>query len=89
MIESTDAAKAVAVFTDVEIRQLAEREHERQNSERLQRHWCQGERNPKTHQIPFLVPWRDLEPKWQSLDESAVAAIIPSLSSVGWSVRRA
>jgi len=62
---------------------LSEREHERFNAERLQKHWRLGERDTQKRTGPFFVPWRDLAEKWRSLDESAVAAIPAVLLQVG------
>jgi hypothetical protein len=71
-----------------EVERLAEAEHERYNAERLRQQWQLGERDPAKRKNPFLVPWRDLEPKWRSLDESAVTAIPSVLAGVGWRVYR-
>jgi hypothetical protein len=79
---------AVGQFEEHEIDYLAEREHERFNAERLRQQWRLGEREPAKRKSPFLVPWRDLEQKWRSLDEKAVAAIPSVLTAVGWRVYR-
>ena len=78
----------VETFEPAEIAKLAEAEHERFNAERLRQQWQLGERDPSKFKNPFLVPWRDLEEKWRSLDENAVAAIPAVLVAVGWRVYR-
>jgi hypothetical protein len=75
MAPPIEGREAVDAFTLTQIAALAEPEHERFNAERLQKQWRQGERDATQRKSPFLVPWRDLEKKWRSLDESAVAAI--------------
>ena len=62
----------VEQFTTLELELLAEREHERWNAERLQNQWHLGERDEATRTSPFLVPWRDLERKWQDVDRAMV-----------------
>ena len=74
---------AVDAFSSAEVAVLAECEHKRWNAERLQQQWRLGTRDPSKRKSPFLVPWRDLPPKWRSLDESAVTAIPRMLAAVG------
>jgi hypothetical protein len=95
MAPKIEGSVSLETFELHETARLAEAEHERFNAERLQKHWQLGDRNIAKRTSPFLVPWRDLAPKWRSLDESAVAAIpsvlaaIPSaLAEVGWHVYR-
>lgn len=85
----TDAAMppAVTAFTPEEIDELSKMEHDRYNAERL-RQWRLGERDPAKQTSPSLVPWSDLDPKWRSLDESAVKAIPSVLAKVGRRVYR-
>lgn len=79
----------VDAFSPDEIAVLSEQEHERFNAERLQRHWYLGERDIPKRTSPFLVPWRDVEEKWRSLDMTAVTEIPSVLAKVGWRVYRA
>ncbi|KIX05486.1 uncharacterized protein Z518_06358 [Rhinocladiella mackenziei CBS 650.93] len=62
----------VQEFDAKDVERLAEHEHERWNAERLQKQWRWGERNDAARTSPFLVPWRDLEPKWQNMDRELV-----------------
>ena len=59
-------------FTKSEVDCLGECEHERFNAERLQNQWRLGERDETGRKNPFLVPWRDLEVKWQNVDREMV-----------------
>ncbi|KAF7551217.1 hypothetical protein G7Z17_g5170 [Cylindrodendrum hubeiense] len=61
-------------FTHDQVEILAEVEHDRWNSERLQNQWGFGERDPGKRKSPFLIPWDDLERKWQDIDRAMVAA---------------
>ena len=88
MATETEGRVAVERFKPEEVAMLAEAEHERFNAERLRQQWQFGERDPSKRKSPFLVPWRDLEKKWRSLDESAVAAIPRVLAAAGWRVYR-
>jgi len=67
-------------FTAKELEFMAEIEHERWNGERLHMQWEVGERNTANRKRPLLVPWRDLERKWQLFDIEMVksyTAILP------------
>jgi hypothetical protein len=88
MATETKGRVAVEQFESDEGAKLAEAEHERFNAERLRQQWQLGERDPSKRKSPFLVPWRDLEPKWRSLDQCAVAAIPSVLMAVGWRIYR-
>lgn len=88
MASEHDNGPKVDAFKFEEVCLLAELEHERFNAERLQRQWRLGPREIDKRQSPFLVPWRDLDAKWQRLDVSAIEAIIPALATVGLVVRR-
>jgi hypothetical protein len=72
LAEKHISRKAVDSFRDDELDMLAEKEHERWNAERLQNQWYQGKRNAEQRTSPFLVPWRDLEQKWQNVDREMV-----------------
>ncbi|KPM38527.1 hypothetical protein AK830_g8045 [Neonectria ditissima] len=69
-------------FTPEQIDLLAEVEHDRWNSERLQNQWGLGEREPGKRKSPFLIPWADLEVKWQDIDRAMVAAYPSILRSL-------
>jgi hypothetical protein len=79
---------AVTTFTDAEVERLAELEHERFNVERLRIEWRKGPRDLTARTSPFLIPWRDLEPKWQDVDRNLVRKIPDVLTAVGWRVYR-
>jgi hypothetical protein len=86
--DGSEDRPVVEAFTKGEIELLAELEHERFNAERLQRQWGLGPRDPSRRKNPFLVPWRDLEEKWRSLDRAAVACIPAVLAGCGYRVYR-
>lgn len=85
-----DAGEMVPVtaFTETELALLAECEHERWNAERLQSQWRLDARDTARHTSAFLIPWRDLAPKWRSLDEAMVAAIPRVLQADGLQIFR-
>ena len=72
LAEKHGPRKAVDSFRDDELNLLAELEHERWNAERLQNQWYQGKRNAEERTSPFLIPWRDLDKKWQNVDREMV-----------------
>lgn len=75
-------------FPSAELEQLSELEHERFNSERLQRHWRIGARDSKSRTTPFLVPWRDLEQKWRDVDSAMVKCVPEILLKAGFKIYR-
>ncbi|PMD27017.1 hypothetical protein NA56DRAFT_640810 [Hyaloscypha hepaticicola] len=77
--EKLEKRNPVKNFTDVELRFLAEQEHERWNAERLQQQWHLGQRNGEKRTSPFLKPWRDLEPEWQNVDREMVKSYVSIL----------
>ncbi len=88
---SADGGDMVPVthFTAAELTLLAELEHERWNAERLQSQWRLDARDTAQHTSAFLIPWRDLAPKWRSLDQAMVAAIPHILQTERFRVFRA
>ncbi|KAH7144416.1 hypothetical protein B0J13DRAFT_555149 [Dactylonectria estremocensis] len=80
--EKQGTRDAITGFTDTQVEVLAEVEHDRWNSERLQNQWGLGEREPKKRKSPFLIPWGDLETKWQDIDRAMVAAYPSILRSL-------
>lgn len=88
MAPDAAAMAPVGAFTDAELALLAEHEHERWNAERLQSQWRLDARDTARHTSAFLIPWRDLAPKWRSLDEAMVAAIPRVLRADGLQVFR-
>lgn len=78
LAEKQEHRKPVTEFTCDQIDLLGEIEHDRWNVERLQKQWSMGERDPKKRKSPFLVPWSDLEKKWQDIDRCMVQGI-PSI----------
>lgn len=72
--ETLEYREPVSEFTPDEIERLGEVEHDRWNSERLQKQWHQGERDPEKRTSPFLKPWQDIERKWQMVDCAMVAS---------------
>lgn len=63
---------SVKEFSDSEIEFLAEKEHERWNSERFRGRWRFGARDQGHRSSPFLVPWRDLDQVWRDVDRELV-----------------
>ncbi|KAE8453914.1 hypothetical protein EG329_007690 [Mollisiaceae sp. DMI_Dod_QoI] len=57
LAEKDPDREAIENFSDEELDFFAEREHERFNAERLQKHWRLGKRNKDTRTSPFLMPW--------------------------------
>lgn len=68
------------------IEPLAKMEHDRFNSERLQRQWRQGPRNLDQLTSPFLVPWDDLRKKTKDYDRNAVRVLPKVLKSLGYGI---
>ncbi|KIY00463.1 uncharacterized protein Z520_04148 [Fonsecaea multimorphosa CBS 102226] len=79
--------KAVDSFGEKELDILAEQEHERWNAERLQNQWHQGKRDPGQRTSPFLIPWRDLDQKWQNVDREMVRSY-PTILPEGYKIYR-
>ncbi|KAI7218707.1 hypothetical protein KC343_g9695 [Hortaea werneckii] len=78
----------VPQFSEDELDILSEMEHERFNSERLQRQWRMGPRNSKQRTTPFLVPWRDLTQEWKDVDRVMVECVPAILEKAGWRIYR-
>ncbi|MFN2497378.1 MAG: NAD-binding protein [Pseudonocardiaceae bacterium] len=75
-------------FTDAEVEQLAELEHERWSGERRAAGWTPGPRNTKRRTTPYLVPYHELPTEIQEYDRSAVRAIPSLLASAGYGIVR-
>jgi hypothetical protein len=88
MAQGDEDRPRVTKLTKPEIEVLAELEHERFNAERLRRQWGLGPRDAARRKNPFLVPWRDLEQKWKSLDRAAVASIPGILAQLDYRIYR-
>lgn len=69
----------VKQFTDEELDNLSELEHERYNAERLQNQWHLGIRDEGQRSNPFLVPYADLAPEWENVDREMVKAYVSAL----------
>ena len=72
LAERQECRKPVKSFTPDQINFLGEVEHDRWNVERLQKQWGMGQRTPDKRKTPFLIPWSDLEWKWQDVDRFMV-----------------
>jgi hypothetical protein len=68
------------------IERLAEMEHDRFNSERLQQQWRDGPRDVENRTSPFLRPWADLKPKIKGYDRNAVRVLPKVLKSLGYGI---
>ncbi|OCL10168.1 hypothetical protein AOQ84DRAFT_353668 [Glonium stellatum] len=77
---------SVTAFTISELELLAEREHERWNMERLQKHWRVGPRESEGRAEPFLTPWRDLEEQWKDIDRATVGCVPRVLSRLNYQI---
>ncbi|KAI7569367.1 hypothetical protein KC319_g4566 [Hortaea werneckii] len=88
--DTTRGAPLIPVpqFSEDELDILSEMEHERFNSERLQRQWRMGPRNSKQRTTPFLVPWRDLTQEWKDVDRVMVECVPAILEKAGWRIYR-
>ncbi|GAA3383695.1 RyR domain-containing protein [Cryptosporangium minutisporangium] len=88
MTPTTGDAEPFA-FTDVEITQLAQREHTRWMKRLLDDGWTWGPRRDPDHkQHPDLVDWRNLTEESREADRNAVRTIPALLASVGLQVVR-
>ncbi|KAJ5796876.1 uncharacterized protein N7518_005416 [Penicillium psychrosexuale] len=75
LTEKQEHREPVRSFTPAQIERLGEIEHERWNTERLQNQWKRGdERDIAKRSSPLLIPWCDLEQKWQDIDRAIVAS---------------
>jgi len=73
-------------FTDAELEQMAELEHERWLAERKRLGWSLGSRDDEARTHPSLVPWAELPEAEREKDREAVRAIPGLLASVGWAI---
>ncbi|KAH0345036.1 hypothetical protein KCU83_g8028, partial [Aureobasidium melanogenum] len=79
---------AVKELDQKEIESLAQREHERFNAERLQKHWRLGPKDTTKRTSPFLVPWNDLDEEWKEIDRALVRCLPSVLPALGYRVYR-
>ncbi|KAI9866751.1 MAG: hypothetical protein M1813_000693 [Trichoglossum hirsutum] len=79
LAKEDESRHAVIDLKKEEIDLLAEKEHERWNAERLQKQWHLGQRSEENRTNPFLIPWRDLEKRWQDVDRAMVESYIKIL----------
>ncbi|OKL57994.1 hypothetical protein UA08_06497 [Talaromyces atroroseus] len=80
-------ATVVQEFEKDEVELLAEAEHDRWNTERLQKQWRLGPRKPEERQSPFLVPWSELSEYGRNLDRAMVACY-PRILPPGYAIYR-
>ncbi|TAQ89075.1 hypothetical protein B7494_g2586 [Chlorociboria aeruginascens] len=87
LAEEDENRTAVTEFTKKELDRLAEEEHERWNAERLKKQWHFGPRDVGKRSSPFLIPWRDLEKRWQDVDRAMVESY-PKILPDGYKIYR-
>jgi len=75
-------------FTDAEVDQLAELEHERWMDERRDRGWTPGPRDTAAKVHPDLVDWAELPDQSREKDRDAVREIPQQLRSAGLGIAR-
>jgi hypothetical protein len=75
-------------FVASEMEILAELEHDRWVSERLQNGWSLGNRDIERRTSPYLVPWAELDDKVKQWDRDAVIAIPKILTRAGFEIYR-
>jgi hypothetical protein len=76
------------VFTEAEIEELAELEHERWMKEHLAAGWARGRRDDDAQTHPSLVPWDDLDEPEKEKDREVVRAIPELLEAAGLTIAR-
>ncbi|EJT76750.1 hypothetical protein GGTG_06666 [Gaeumannomyces tritici R3-111a-1] len=67
-----DDRTLVKSFTPEDVDRMAMEEHDRWCSERLQKQWRLGPRDPKVRSSPFFVSWSELDKPWQDVDRDIV-----------------
>ncbi|KAH8670088.1 hypothetical protein BGZ61DRAFT_460542 [Ilyonectria robusta] len=82
--EKQGTREPIIEFTRDQVEILAQVEHDRFNSERLQKQWGLGERSPEKRKSPFLIPWDDLAGEWQEIDRAMVKAYPSILRPEGY-----
>jgi hypothetical protein len=75
-------------FTDAEVEQLAELEHQRWIGQRLRDGWTLGPRDIDGKRSPYLVPWAQLSDDIKERDRQAVRGIPAFLPRAGYQVIR-
>ncbi|MFQ5864543.1 MAG: NAD-binding protein [bacterium] len=86
----TDWDAELFEFTEEEIELMAEMEHERWMSERLQAGWryAPGEKNIKKKTSPYLVPMQELPEEIKELDRNTVRELPLFLAQAGFQIYR-
>jgi hypothetical protein len=84
----TSDQPASFTFEPAEEEILAEMEHDRWVSERLQEGWRMGPRDPEKKMTPYLVAWDKLEEEIKEYDRDAVRGIPGILAEVGLEIYR-
>ena len=88
-IVALDDPREETGFSDDELEQLSELEHQRWNAERSLAGWIYGKvKNEKIRQTPYLVPWNKLAEYIKAYDREAVKNIPNVLRMVGLKIVR-
>jgi hypothetical protein len=85
-----ESGRSSLAFTDDELEQLAQREHDRWIADLMRDGWrfSPGEKDPVRKLHPLLVPWADLSERERDKDRDAVLAIPQLLAEAGLSALR-
>lgn len=76
------------LFTEAEVDQLGELEHERWTAERLEAGWRAGPRDAGHRTTPYLVSWEELDEEVREVDRRFVRALPAVLADAGLVLRR-
>jgi len=85
---ATGASPILMELTDEEIEVMAMIEHDRFVSERSNRGWSLGPRDPEKKTTPYLVAYKDLPEEIKELDRQAVRQIPRLLAIAGFEIHR-
>jgi hypothetical protein len=85
---ATGEGPVLMEFTDGEIEVMAMIEHDRFVSERSNRGWSLGPRDPEKKTTPYLVAYKDLAEEIKELDRQAVRQIPRLLATAGFEMHR-